>query len=56
MQTTAGEFMRRHRLTVAEFHRMGEAGILREDSRIALIGGELVDMTPIGSQHAETVN
>lgn len=45
----------RHRLTVEDFHRMGEAGILREDDRVELIEGEIVDMAPIGSKHAGTV-
>ena len=45
----------RHRLTATEFRRMAEAGILREDERIELIEGELIDMAPIGSRHASTV-
>lgn len=46
---------RRHRLRVEDFHRMGAAGILRADERVELIGGEVIDMAPIGSQHAGTV-
>jgi Uma2 family endonuclease len=46
----------RHLLTVDEYHQMGEAGILHEDSRIELIEGELIDMAPIGSLHAAAVN
>lgn len=42
----------RHRWTVADFHRMAQAGVLGEDSRVELIEGELVDMAPIGSAHA----
>jgi Uma2 family endonuclease len=46
----------RRKLDVAEYHRMGEAGILHEDDRVELIEGELVQMAPIGSLHAGTVN
>lgn len=45
----------RHLLTVHDFHKMGEAGILGEDDRIELIDGELIDMAPIGSLHASIV-
>ena len=47
--------VRRHRLTVDDFHRMGEAGIFRADERVELIDGEVIDMAPIGSNHAGTV-
>src|SRR5688572_27763630 len=47
---------RRHRLTVADYHRMGEVGILPPDARVELIDGELIDMAPIGSLHAGKVN
>ena len=46
----------RRPLTVAEYHRMGEAGILGEDDRVELIEGELIAMAPIGSDHAGTSN
>ena len=46
----------RRPLTVAEYHRMGEVGILTADDRVELIEGELIAMTPIGSNHAGTVN
>jgi hypothetical protein len=36
--------MRRHRLTVDDFYRMGEAGILRADEPVELIDGEVIDM------------
>jgi Uma2 family endonuclease len=47
--------VRRHRFTVEEYHRMGEAGIFSEDDRVELVEGEIVEMTPIGWRHAETV-
>ena len=46
----------RHRFTVEDYHRMGEAGILSADHRVELIDGEIVVMTPIGSPHAGEVN
>jgi len=45
----------RHRLTVADYYRMGEAGIFAPDARVELIEGEVIDMAPIGSRHAATV-
>jgi Uma2 family endonuclease len=45
---------RRH-LSVSEYHRMGEVGILSEDDRVELIEGELIALAPIGSGHSGTV-
>jgi Uma2 family endonuclease len=47
---------RRHRLTVADYYRMGEVGILAPDARVELIDGEIIDMAPPGSLHAATVH
>jgi Uma2 family endonuclease len=46
----------RRLLTVDEYHRMGDAGILTEDDRVELIEGELVAMAPIGSEHVAATN
>jgi Uma2 family endonuclease len=51
-----GIALKRRRFTVAEYHRMGEAGIFAEDDRVELIAGEVVEMTPIGPRHAATVD
>ena len=56
MSHTAAEGPRRHRLTVAEYYRMGEAGILAPDARVELIDGEIIDMAPPGHRHAGTVD
>lgn len=51
---TTVELVRR-RFSVAEYERMGEAGILGEDDRVELLNGEIVQMTPIGPLHAAVV-
>jgi Uma2 family endonuclease len=51
MTTTAAEGLPRRRFTVAELEQMVAAGILDEDERIELIGGEVVPMSPKGNQH-----
>lgn len=45
----------RHRLTVEQYHRMAETGVLARDARVELIEGVIVEMAPIGSRHAATV-
>jgi Uma2 family endonuclease len=45
----------RRPITVGMYHRMGEAGIVVAGDRVELIEGELVDMAPIGSEHAAVV-
>ena len=46
----------KHRVTVAAYHRMGEAGVLAPDAPTELIEAEILDMAPIGSRHASVVN
>jgi len=48
----AANTLTRHKLSVDDYHEMGRAGILDEDSRVELVNGELIDMAPIGSLHA----
>jgi Uma2 family endonuclease len=47
--------VRRHRFTAEEYRAMGNAGVLGEDDRVELLGGEIVDMAPIGSRHLACV-
>lgn len=46
----------RFKLTVEQYRRMGEAGILHEDDRVELIDGELIRMAPTGSLHGGLVS
>ncbi|HYP39134.1 MAG TPA: Uma2 family endonuclease [Chloroflexia bacterium] len=46
----------RHLITVDEYYRMAEAGILSEDDRVELIEGEIIDMAAIGIPHAACVD
>jgi len=47
--------LQERKLTVQDYHRMIEAGILTEDDRVELLDGKIVQMSPIGSQHTSTV-
>jgi Uma2 family endonuclease len=44
----------KHRLTVDDYYRMAEVGVLAPDARVELIEGEIFDMPPIGSPHSGT--
>jgi Uma2 family endonuclease len=45
----------RHLITATEFDRMAEAGIFAPDERLELLEGEIIEMSPIGFQHAVVV-
>ena len=45
----------RHRFSVEEYQKMGEAGIFSEDDRVELVDGEVVDLAAIGKRHVESV-
>ncbi|WP_295435690.1 Uma2 family endonuclease [uncultured Thiodictyon sp.] len=47
---------KRHAITVNEYFRMGETGVLGPDARVELIEGDLIDMPPIGPIHAGKTN
>lgn len=42
--------------TVTEYHQMIEAGVLKEDDRVELLNGEIIEMCPIGPPHAAHVD
>lgn len=46
----------RYAFSVDEWHRMGEAGLFDEDSRVELVDGEVVQMAAVGNRHLGTVN
>lgn len=52
----AADLLIRHKLTVDDYYRMADAGILHEDDRVELIDGEIIDMAPIGQDHSASVN
>ena len=45
-----------HRFSVADYHRMAETGVLKPDSRVELLDGKIIDMSPIGPFHGGLVN
>jgi Uma2 family endonuclease len=44
------------RISVADYHRMIELGVLTEDHKVELLRGEIRAKTPIGDPHIATVN
>ena len=50
------EWIALHRITVDQYYRMAEEGLLAPDARVELIDGVIIDMAPIGSRHAGTAS
>lgn len=50
MSEMATEYKRRD-ITVDEYHKMADMGILRPQERVELIEGELIEMAPLGNRH-----
>src|SRR5437763_12430885 len=46
----------RRRFTVSEYYRMAETGVLKENDRVELVEGEIVEMAPVGVRHATCVD
>ncbi len=55
MSAQTESWPRPHRLTVHDYYRMAEVGLLSPDDRVELIEGEIIEMPPIGDRHAEVV-
>ena len=45
-----------YRFTVDKYYAMADAGILKDNARVELIEGEIVEMAPIGNRHASCVD
>lgn len=45
------ETLLKRKLSIDEYHRMVEAGIIQADERVELIHGEIIEMSPIGDKH-----
>jgi Uma2 family endonuclease len=56
MVTHMEGWLPRHRITVDEYYRMAEVGLLAQDARVELIEGEIIDRAPIGSRHGAAVD
>jgi Uma2 family endonuclease len=52
MSSLMQQWPRRHRITVDQYHRMADVGLLEDDARVELIEGEIIEMPPVGSRHA----
>jgi Uma2 family endonuclease len=56
MGTPMASGPQRHRITVDDYYRMAEVGVLAPDARVELIEGEIIDMAPISPEHASVVD
>jgi len=56
MSNAMEDWQRQHRITVDEYHRMAECGVLAPDARVELIEGVIIDMAPLGSAHGTAVD
>jgi Uma2 family endonuclease len=55
MSAVMNDRLPRPRITVDEYYRMAEVGLLAPDVRTELIEGEVIEMAPMGSPHAAQV-
>lgn len=45
----------RRLISVSEYHKMGEVGILSEEDKVELLNGEIIYMSPINNKHSSHV-
>jgi Uma2 family endonuclease len=55
MSTLMTDRLPRHRITVEEYYRMAEVGLIEPDARVELIEGEIIEMAAMGSLHGGAV-
>lgn len=56
MLNTSNKLYTPHQISVVDYQKMAEIGILEMNAKVELIEGEIIDMAPIGSKHASYVN
>ena len=52
MSVSTESFYTKHITNIDEWQKMGKAGVFPPESHLELINGEIIEMAPIGSQHA----
>jgi Uma2 family endonuclease len=55
MAKSMPEAARTRSIAVDEYYRMADVGILRPDERVELLNGRIIEMPPIGPEHALVV-
>jgi Uma2 family endonuclease len=56
MSAVMSDRLPRPRVSVEEYYRMAEVGLLAPDARTELIEGEVIEMPPVGSSHSGVVS
>ncbi|MCB0571194.1 MAG: Uma2 family endonuclease [Phaeodactylibacter sp.] len=56
MTKEAPPILKKYRFTVDTYHRMADAGLFPPETRVELIDGEIIEMSPIKSSHADCVD
>jgi len=56
MVTAMEHWLPKHRISVGDYYRMVEVGLLAPDARVELIEGEIIYLAPIGTDHISVVD